>query len=108
MSALGTCIHMSAERGGAAAQDCVQYFEAQPGKPLLAALEEAFSGCADDIGHLNGRPRHLLGTVPRIVAPGKRQRVEGTRSGVQALLRKVEIDGGLFQIAMAQQNLDGP
>jgi hypothetical protein len=24
------------------------------------------------------------------------------------LLRKVEIDGGLFQITMSQQNLDGP
>ena len=108
MPAFGTGIHMSAERGGAAAQDCVPYFEVQPGKPFLAALKEAFSDCTDDIGHLNGRPRHLLCTVPRIVAPRKRQRVEGTRSGVQALLRKVEIDGGLFQIAMAQQNLDGP
>jgi hypothetical protein len=42
------------------------------------------------------------------VFPGEGQRVERARSSIQALLRKVEVDGGLFQIAMAEQNLDRP
>ena len=96
---------MSAERGGAAAQDGVQHFEVQPGKPFSAVFEKALSGCADDVGHLDGRPRHLLRTVAGIVFPGEGQRVERARGSVQAFLRKVEIDGGLFQIAMPQQDL---
>ena len=60
MSAFRTRIHMPTECGGAATQDRVQYFEMQPGKPLLALLVKALSGCADHIGHLNWWPRHLL------------------------------------------------
>src|SRR5580704_8567950 len=108
MSASRTCIHMSAERGRAATQNRVQNFQMEPGEPLWAALEEALSGCADHIGHLDRWSRHLLGTVPRVAIPRQRQRVERARRGVQVLLRKVEIDGGLLQIAMPQQNLDGP
>ena len=99
---------MSAERCRAAAQDRVQYFQVQPGKPLLAALEESLSGCADHIGHLDGRPRHLLRIGAGIAFSRQRQRVERAGGGVQVLLRKVEINRGLFQIAMAQQNLDSP
>jgi hypothetical protein len=99
---------MSAERCRAATQDRVQYFQVQPGKPLLAALEEALSGCADHVSHLDGRPGHLLriGACPAF--PRQRQRVERAGGGVQVLLRKVEINRGLFQVAMAQQNLDSP
>ena len=99
---------MSAERGGSAAQNRVHHLELQPGKPFLAAFEELFSGCADHIGHLDGRPWHLLRTATRIAVPRQRQRIERTGRGVQVVLRKVEVDGGLFQIAVAQQNLDGP
>src|SRR6202011_4821442 len=69
---------------------------------------KALSGCADNVGHLDGRPRHLLRTVAGIVFPGQGQRVERARGSVQAFLRKVEIDGGLLQIAIPQQDLDGP
>src|ERR1700677_2818602 len=50
---------MSAERRGAAAQNCVHHLEMEPGEPLSAVFEKAFSGCADDVGHLDRRPRHL-------------------------------------------------
>jgi hypothetical protein len=63
---------------------------------------------ADHIGYLDGRPWHLLRTAARIAVPRQRQRIERTGRGVQVVLRKVEVDGGLFQIAVAQQNLDGP
>lgn len=108
MSALGTRIRVSAERGGAAAQDRVPHLQVQPGKPPLTALEEAFPGCAHHIGHLDRRPRHLFRTTGCIAFPRQRQGVQRARGGVQVLLRKMKIDGGLFQIAMAQQNLDGP
>jgi hypothetical protein len=99
---------MSAERGRAATQNRVQNFQMEPTEPLLGALEEALSNCADDIGHLDRWPRHLLGTVAGVAILGQGQRVEWAGGGVQVLLRKMEIDGGLFQIAMPQQNLDGP
>jgi hypothetical protein len=108
MSALLTRIHMAAERGGAAAQDGVQHLEMEPGKPLATAVEKARPSCADDVGHLNGRPRHLLRIVAGVAFPGKRKRVERARGSVQALLRKVEIDGGLFQIAVSEQDLYSP
>jgi hypothetical protein len=98
---------MSAERGGTAAQDRVPHFQVQPSKPPLAALEETFPGCADHVGHLDRWPRHLLCAVACIALPHEGQRVEWARGSVEALLRKMEVDSGLFQIAMAQENLDG-
>src|ERR1700689_3979245 len=94
---------MSAERGGAAVQDRPQHLQMQPGKPLLTALEEALSGCADHIGHLQRWPAHLR------LCWGRRQseRVQRTRGGAEISRRKMKVDGGLLQIAMPQQNLDG-
>ena len=60
MSAVETLIQMAAERGGAAAQDRCEDFQMKPSEPLTAAIEESVSRCADNIGHLQGRPRHLL------------------------------------------------
>ena len=108
ISASGTRIDMSTERGGSAAQNGVPHLEMEPGEPLLAALEEAFSRGAEDIGHLEGRPWHLLRTAAGIAIFRQGQGVERTGGGVQVLLRQVRIDGSLFQIAMTQQNLDGP
>ena len=99
---------MSAERGGAAAQDRIQHLQVEPSEPLSAALVEALSCCADHISHLNGWPRHLLGNTAVIAMGGECQSVERAGGGVEMVLREMEIDGGLFQIAMAQQNLDGP
>jgi hypothetical protein len=108
ISASGTRIDMSTEPGGSATQNGVQNFQMEPGEPSLAALKEALSGCANHIGHLDRWPRHLLRTVAGIAIPRQRQRVERAGGGVQVLLRKVKVDGGLFQITMSQQNLDGP
>jgi hypothetical protein len=101
MSALGTRIRVSAKRGGAAAEDRVQHFQVKPGEPLRAAIEEGFSGCADHIGHLDGRPRHLLLSVVAIAIARQRQRVERARGGIQVLLREMEINGGFSQIAVS-------
>jgi hypothetical protein len=36
------------------------------------------------------------------------QTIERTGGGVEAVLREMKVNRGLFQIAMAQQNLDSP
>jgi len=56
MSAAGTLIDMAAERGGSAAQDRGEDFQMQPRQPFAAAVEESISRCADNLGHLQGRP----------------------------------------------------
>jgi hypothetical protein len=47
---------MAAESGGAAARDREQDLLMLPGDPAAAALEEALSGAANKIGHLQRRP----------------------------------------------------
>jgi hypothetical protein len=60
MSAAGALIEMSAEYGGATPPNGQQHFDVLPADPLAASLDESSSGDADEIGHLEGRPAHLL------------------------------------------------
>ena len=60
MSAASALIEMSAERGGAAARNGQQHFDMLPGDPLTASFDECVSRSADEIGHLEGWPVHLL------------------------------------------------
>jgi len=71
---------------------------------LWLAFVKALSGCADHIGHLNRWPRHLL----RIGARANIGRAF-QRAGCSAdmPLRHMDIDRGLLQIAVAEENLDG-
>ena len=89
---------------GATPCDGQQHFDMLPADPLAASLEEGSSRGADEIGHLQGRPAHLLllyGAVFQL------QRVQRAGGRVKMALRKMQIDGGLFQIAVAQQDLNG-
>ena len=61
------------------------------------AADEGSSRGADEIGHLEGRPAHLF--VPLFVF--QLQRVQRTRGRVEVTFGEMEVDGGLFQIAMA-------
>ena len=74
-----------------------------PREPPAAPLDECVSRGADEIGHLQWRPRHLL-VLCRL--DFQRQRIQRTRGGVEMALGEVQIDRGLFQIAVAQQQLD--
>ena len=56
MPAGGTLIHVAAECGGSAAQDRGEDSQMEPRQPFAAAIEEGISRCADNIGHLQGRP----------------------------------------------------
>ena len=60
MPAASTLIEMAAERGGAAHGNGQQHFDVPPTDPLAASCDECFSCSADQIGHLERWPAHLL------------------------------------------------
>src|SRR5256886_15790954 len=60
MSAASALIEMSAERGGATRRSRQEHFDALPAGPLTASFDGGVSRSADQIGHLEGWPVHLL------------------------------------------------
>ena len=60
MSAAGAFIEMAAERGGATPRNGQEHFNVLPGNPLTASFDECVSRSADQIGHLEEWPVHLL------------------------------------------------
>ena len=60
MSAASTFIEMTAERGGTTPGNSQEHFDVLPGDPLTASFDECVSRGADQIGHLEGWPVHLL------------------------------------------------
>ncbi len=60
MAAVPTLIEMTAERGGAAALDGGQHFEVEPVQPGTISFNEVPARTANDIGHLERWPVHLL------------------------------------------------
>ena len=60
MPAAGAFIKMTAECGGATARNGQQHFDMLPAEPLAISFDESSSRAADEIGHLQRRPAHLL------------------------------------------------
>src|SRR6266478_7838221 len=60
MSAASAFIEMPAERGGTTLPNGQEHFDMLPGDPLTASFDECVSRGADQIGHLEGWPVHLL------------------------------------------------
>src|SRR5882762_7020154 len=60
MPAASAFIEMSAEHGGATPRHGQQHFDMLPGDPLTASFDECVSCSADQIGHLERWPVHLL------------------------------------------------
>src|SRR6266705_3410148 len=60
MSAAGALIEMTAQCGGATPRDGQQHFAVLPADPLAATFDESSSRGADEIGHLQRRPAHLI------------------------------------------------
>ena len=106
LSASRTLVHVSAERTGPAEQDGGEDFQMQPGEPFPAARKEPLRCGADHIAHLHGWPCHLLGRGRLSVMGEDRKRIQRAGGGAEMALRQMEIDGGLFEIAVAQQHLD--
>ena len=97
MPAAGALIEMTAECGGATARNGQQHFDVLPAEPLAISFDEGSSRVANEIGRLEGRPAHLF--VPLLVF--QLQRVQRTGGRVEMTFGKMEVDGGLFEIAMA-------
>jgi hypothetical protein len=98
---------MSTEHRGPAMQNRAQHFQMQPGEPTLAALEETLSGCADNVSHLHGWRRHLLGLGGPATVAEDCQRIQRADGRVEVSLRNVQINRGLFNVAVTQQYLKG-
>jgi hypothetical protein len=60
MPAAGALIEMTAECGGTTPRNGQQHFDVFPADPLAIPFDESSSRRADKIGHLEGRPIHLL------------------------------------------------
>src|SRR5580658_2547042 len=80
MSAAGTLIEMTAQCRGATPANGPQHFAVLPTEPVAISFDEGISRGADEIGHLQGRPAHLLFQL---------QRFQGTGSRVEMALRKM-------------------
>jgi hypothetical protein len=81
MSALRTLIHVPAERCRAAALDCGEDLQVQPGEPFPTAIQKSVSCRADEIGHLQWRPGHLLDVGRLRVTSVDRQRIQRAHRG---------------------------
>ena len=99
MPAAGALVDVTAEHGGTARDDGGQDLQMQPGEPFPAALIKGSSGCADQVGHLQWGPCHLF--------RGERERVQRAGRGPHMALRQVDINHGLAQVGVAEQQLDG-
>src|SRR5579859_527960 len=105
MSAAAALIDMATESSGATARDGPQDLQMNPAEPVTVARDEVCSCAANDVGHLEPWPTHLLFLGrPAFL---QHQRIQWTGRGMQVPLREVEIASGFFQIVMAQQDLDG-
>src|SRR5439155_20002076 len=60
MSAAGALIEMTAEGGGTTPADGQQYFDVLPTEPVAISFDEGISRGADQIGHLEWWPGHLV------------------------------------------------
>jgi len=98
MPAASALIEMAAECGRATPRNGPQHLEVLPAEPVAVSFEESDSRSADEIGHLQGRPVHLFVPVWFVF---QRQRLQRTGGRVEMALRKMEVNGGLFQIVMA-------
>ena len=60
MPATGALVEMTAESGGTTTPNGPQYFHVLPTEPMAVSFDERLSCSADDVGHLQRRPAHLL------------------------------------------------
>jgi hypothetical protein len=86
VSTAGALIAMATERIGAATRDGQQYLLMLTVDPPAAAVDEALSGVANDVGHLQRRPAYTL----RSASPGvpSRSMSNGLAVALRCLLER--------------------
>src|SRR5712692_8032481 len=83
MSATGALIEMTAECGSTTPPNGQQHFDVLPTEPVAISFDEGISRGADQIGHLEWWPGHLL-FVRRTAF--ERQRIQRPRGRMQVTL----------------------
>src|SRR5260370_2161997 len=97
MPATGALVEMAAECGGTTSPNGQQHFDVLPTEPVAISFEESISRGADQIGHLEWWPGHLVFLRRTAVQP---HRIQRTRGRMQVTLGEMQIAGRLFQIVM--------
>jgi len=95
----GALIEMTAECSGTTPRNGQQHFDVLPAEPLVISFDEGSSCAADEIGHLEGRPGSSI--PPVSVGLSASVSPEDSPVAWRMTLGKMEVDGGLFEIAMA-------
>jgi len=98
MPATGALVEMTAECGSTTPRNGQQHFDMPPTEPVAVSFDECISRSADEIGHLQGWPIHLLLLRWFVFAL---QGVQWTRGRVEVTFGEMQVDAGLFQILMA-------
>ena len=98
MSAASAFIEMTAQGGGTTLGNGQEHFDVLPANPLTVSFDECASCGANEIGHLEGWPAHLIFWCGPVL---ELERIQRTRGGVQMALGEVQVDRSFFQIAMA-------
>ncbi len=107
VAAVAALIEMSTERSGAATLDRGEHLQMSPAEPTAMVREELLSRDANQIGHLQWRPWHLLRSALSVVRGVQLQRVQRTGDGMEVPRRQMQIQGGLLEITVSEQDLDG-
>src|ERR1700730_4849333 len=103
MPAARALVEMPAKGSSATPPNGQKHLDVLPANPVAAPFDECVACDADEIGHLQRWPAHLF--VP-VLFVFQLQRIQRTRSRMEVAIGKMQVHGGLFQIAMAQQNLN--
>ena len=100
---------MPVEGGGTTALDGRQHFQMLAADPATTRFDELLSRHPDEIGPLQWRPTHLFvsGRLVFLSCGRQSQGVQRTGGGAEVAAGKVDVEGGLFQIVVTQQHLDG-
>ena len=102
--AAGTSITVPAQGGGAAALDGRQHFQMLAADPAMTRFNESLSRHPDEIGHLQRRPTHLFISRRVVFLPcgPQRQGVQRTGGSAKVAAGEVDVESGLFQIAVTE------
>src|ERR1700693_4571481 len=86
MPTTGALIEMAPQSGRTTAPNGLQHFDVLPAEPVAISFQKSSSRAADEIGHLQGRPAHLLLLCGPLF---QLQRLQRTGSCVEMALRKM-------------------
>jgi len=92
---------MPTKSDGATTFNGAQHLQMLCCKPVAVLLDETLSGHTDQIGHFPLLPLHLL-----LLFFPKKECVQGTGGSADMTLREMQVDGGFFEVAMSQKELN--